>query len=101
MIESTDRTLLIKKDVCIYKIPPMRNSYGHKAADWNVNQPSFTGLLRIIGCEKVVKLRMEDQNDGKLFAEAIVSQYPGPCVLPTTDSSRYFAIKISNENGRL
>ncbi|KAF0989963.1 hypothetical protein HZS_7854 [Henneguya salminicola] len=65
MIESTDRTLLIKKDVCIYKIPPMRNSYGHKAADWNVNQPSFTGLLRIIGCEKVVKLRMEDQNDGK------------------------------------
>merc|ERR1712130_822147 len=42
----------------------------------------------------------EDRGSNELFAACPIDQYPGPAVEAVTDSSRYFVIKIVDDNGR-
>ncbi len=42
-----EQTLLTIKEAFIYKVPPLRTASGHRAEDWNLANPLFTGLIRV------------------------------------------------------
>lgn len=56
--------------------------------------------MKIISKGKVAFIKLEDKNSGELFAQAPVEQYPGCAVESVTDSSRYFVVRIQDDNGR-
>jgi len=99
-MDELERCLLVKQEVFVYKIPPLQSARGHKAADWNLSSPDWTGRLRIMETNRRVRLKLEDKNSGELFAACPVDAYPGPSVEAVTDSSRYFVLKIVADNGR-
>lgn len=70
-----------------------------RAADWNLNEPQWTGRMRLVakGIECILKL--EDKNTGELFAKCPIEAYPGVAVEAVSDSSRYFVIRIQDDNG--
>ncbi|XP_015274411.1 PREDICTED: adaptin ear-binding coat-associated protein 1 [Gekko japonicus] len=71
-----------------------------KASDWKLDQPDWTGRLRITSKGKIAYIKLEDKVSGELFAQAPMDQYPGIAVETVTDSSRYFVIRIQDGNGR-
>ncbi|CAJ0587199.1 unnamed protein product, partial [Mesorhabditis spiculigera] len=91
---------LVKPEVFIYRIPPLSTNKGHKAADWNLDTPDWTGRLRLVAIGKKLELRLEDKGSGQLYAKAPVESYPGVGVESVSDSSRYFVIRLVNENGQ-
>ena len=72
----------------------------YRAADWNLQEPSWTGRMRLVSQGDAVTLKLEDKITGELFAKCPIEQYPGIAVEPVTDSSRYFALRIQDDNGR-
>lgn len=94
-----ERTLLVKNEVFVFKIPPRASAKGYRAADWKLDAPDFTGRLRVLEKATKCEIRIEDRNSGQLFAACPVEHYPGVSVEPVTDSSRYFVICIQ-DSGR-
>nr|XP_060633970.1 adaptin ear-binding coat-associated protein 1 isoform X1 [Anolis sagrei ordinatus] len=92
--------LCVKPDVSVYRIPPRASNRGYRASDWKLDQPDWTGRLRITSKGKVAYIKLEDKVSGELFAQAPIDQYPGIAVETVTDSSRYFVIRIQDGNGR-
>uniref|UniRef100_A0A667GQM3 NECAP endocytosis associated 2 n=1 Tax=Lynx canadensis TaxID=61383 RepID=A0A667GQM3_LYNCA len=72
----------------------------NRAAEWQLDQPSWSGRLRITAKGQVAYIKLEDRTSGELFAQAPVDQFPGTAVESVTDSSRYFVIRIEDGNGR-
>ncbi|KAG9355798.1 hypothetical protein JZ751_000640 [Albula glossodonta] len=73
---------------------------GGKAADWKLDAPDWTGRMRITAKGKVAYIKLEDKISGELFAQAPIEEYPGIAVETVSDSSRYFVIRIQDDNGR-
>ncbi|NXV82520.1 NECP2 protein, partial [Atlantisia rogersi] len=71
-----------------------------RAAEWQLDQPAWSGRLRITAKGKTAFIKLEDKTSGELFAQAPVDQFPGMAVEGVTDSSRYFVIRIEDGNGR-
>ncbi|KAF1655701.1 Adaptin ear-binding coat-associated protein 2, partial [Eudyptes chrysocome] len=71
-----------------------------RAAEWQLDQPAWSGRLRITAKGKIAFIKLEDKTSGELFAQAPVEQFPGIAVESVTDSSRYFVIRIEDGNGR-
>ncbi|NXL68881.1 NECP2 protein, partial [Chordeiles acutipennis] len=71
-----------------------------RAAEWQLDQPAWSGRLRITAKGKLAFIKLEDKTSGELFAQAPVEQFPGIAVESVTDSSRYFVIRIEDGNGR-
>ncbi|XP_072035927.1 adaptin ear-binding coat-associated protein 2-like [Amphiura filiformis] len=91
--------LCVKPEVHVYKIPPRSSNRGYRAADWKLDQPDWTGRLKVVAKGNECFVKLED-NKGELFAQAPVDSYPGIAVEAVIDSSRYFCIRIQNESGR-
>jgi len=100
MSEDYESVLLVKHEVFVYKIPPLASARGHKAADWKLDSPDFVGRLRLVSRGKNLDLKLEDKSSGDLFAKCPVDKYPGTSIEPVTDSSRYFVIRLQDDNGR-
>ena len=98
-MDDLERTLLVKPEVFVYKIPPRTSAKGYRAADWKLDAPDWTGRLRCIEKNSKCEIRLEDKNSGELFAACPVENYPGTSVEAVTDSSRYFVICIQ-DSGR-
>uniref|UniRef100_A0A8C2NAT3 Adaptin ear-binding coat-associated protein 1 n=1 Tax=Capra hircus TaxID=9925 RepID=A0A8C2NAT3_CAPHI len=96
-----ESVLCVKPDVSVYRIPPRASNRGYRASDWKLDQPDWTGRLRITSKGKVAYIKLEDKVSGELFAQAPVEQYPGIAVETVTDSSRYFVIRIQDGTGIL
>lgn len=47
-----------------------------------------------------LNLKLEDKISGQLFANCPVEAYPGVAIEPVSDSSRYFVLRIQDDNGR-
>ncbi|KAM9270280.1 adaptin ear-binding coat-associated protein 2 isoform 3-T4 [Morus bassanus] len=77
----------------------LKNSSG-RAAEWQLDQPAWSGRLRITAKGKIAFIKLEDKTSGELFAQAPVEQFPGIAVESVTDSSRYFVIRVEDGNGR-
>ncbi|XP_060102150.1 adaptin ear-binding coat-associated protein 1 isoform X1 [Heteronotia binoei] len=95
-----ESVLCVKPDVSVFRIPPRASNRGYRASDWKLDQPDWTGRLRITSKGKIAYIKLEDKVSGELFAQAPIDQYPGIAVETVTDSSRYFVIRIQDGNGR-
>ncbi|XP_028854531.1 adaptin ear-binding coat-associated protein 2 [Denticeps clupeoides] len=90
----------LKPEVHVYRIPPRASNRGYRAADWKLDEPAWSGRMKITSKGKVAFIKLEDKSTGELFAQAPVEQYPGCAVEAVTDSSRYFVLRIEDGNGR-
>lgn len=99
--ESFEHTLLVVREVFIYKIPPRSTSGGYKCGEWLLSDKIWSGRLRVVSCKDRCEIRLEDPNSGELFAACFV--HPGKrdnSVEPALDSSRYFVLKIEDGTGK-
>ncbi|XP_068699590.1 adaptin ear-binding coat-associated protein 1-like isoform X2 [Montipora foliosa] len=99
-MDDYESVLCVKNECFIYKIPPRTSNRGYRAADWKLDQPDWTGRVRVCAKGKECYIKIEDKNSGKLFAKCPVDDYPGIAVEAVLDSSRYFVLKIVNDNGQ-
>ncbi|XP_028302805.1 adaptin ear-binding coat-associated protein 2 [Gouania willdenowi] len=97
---SYESMLCVKPEVHVYRIPPRASNRGYRAADWKLDEPAWSGRMKITAKGKMAFIKLEDKNTGELYAQAPVEQYPGCVVEAVTDSSRYFVIRIEDGNGR-
>lgn len=99
--EAFEHTLLVVREVSVYKIPPRTTSGGYKCGEWLQSDKIWSGRLRVVSCKDRCEIRLEDPNSGDLFAACFV--YPGQrenSVESTLDSSRYFVLKIEDGQGK-
>jgi hypothetical protein len=90
-------TVLNKRDVLVYQIPPASSSSGHKADDWK--KCIWRGRCRVVGKGKELSIKMLDNSDGKLFAQCTIPNGDHEkYVERVIDSSRYFVLKITNKD---
>lgn len=88
-------TLLNKRDVLVYQIPPASSSSGHKADDWKTC--IWRGRCRVAGRGKDLTIKMIDASTDKLFAQCLIPNGDHEkYVERVVDSSRYFVLKITN-----
>eukprot|EP00245_Coleochaete_scutata_P005540 TRINITY_DN19185_c0_g1_i1.p1 TRINITY_DN19185_c0_g1~~TRINITY_DN19185_c0_g1_i1.p1 ORF type:complete len:315 (-),score=48.06 TRINITY_DN19185_c0_g1_i1:662-1606(-) len=98
--EASEHTLLVVREVNVYKIPPRPTSGGYKCAEWLVGDKIWTGRLRVVSLKDRCEIRLEDPNNGELFAACPV--LPGKreaTVENVSDSSRYFVLRIEDGRG--
>ncbi|KAI9119101.1 hypothetical protein K1719_009776 [Acacia pycnantha] len=99
--EALEHTLLVVREVSVYKIPPRTTSGGYKCGEWLQSDKIWSGRLRVVSCKDRCEIRLEDPNTGELFAACFV--YPGQrenSVESVLDSSRYFVLKIEDGLGK-
>ncbi|KAK6940638.1 NECAP, PHear domain [Dillenia turbinata] len=99
--ESFEHTLLVVREVSVYKIPPRSTSGGYKCGEWLQSDKIWSGRLRVVSCKDLCEIRLEDPNSGELFAACFV--HPGQrenSVETVLDSSRYFVLKIEDGRGK-
>ncbi|OIV90526.1 hypothetical protein TanjilG_32403 [Lupinus angustifolius] len=99
--EALEHTLLVVREVSVYKIPPRTTSGGYKCGEWLQSDRIWSGRIRVVSCKDRCEIRLEDPNSGDLFAACFV--YPGQrevAVEPVLDSSRYFVLKVENGQGK-
>ncbi|KAK7267405.1 hypothetical protein RIF29_20079 [Crotalaria pallida] len=99
--EAFEHTLLVVREVSVYKIPPRTTSGGYKCGEWLQSDKIWSGRIRVVSCKDRCEIRLEDPNSGDLFAACFV--YPGQrdaAVEPVLDSSRYFVLKIEDGQGK-
>lgn len=112
-----ERILLVKHEVFVFRIPPLGVNKGHKAAEWNLDKPDWTGRLKLVSIGEKLELRLEDKNTGihhsymfvflfikndlgLLYAKAPIAESNGVDFEAVTDSSRYFVIRLQNDSGQ-
>uniref|UniRef100_A0A8D0B9F6 NECAP endocytosis associated 2 n=1 Tax=Salvator merianae TaxID=96440 RepID=A0A8D0B9F6_SALMN len=95
-----ESVLCVKPEVHVYRLPPRASNRGYRAAEWQLDQPAWSGRMRITARGNVAYIKLEDKTSGELFAQAPVDQFPSVAVEGVTDSSRYFVIRIEDGNGR-
>lgn len=96
-----ERTLMMKQEVLIYKIPAAQigdSEKGWMATGWSLDKPDWTGKLRLVAKGTHCVLKLEEKGGNKPFAHVEVDTYPGPAVITVSDSSRYFVIKTNNHD---
>ncbi|XP_017542363.1 adaptin ear-binding coat-associated protein 2 [Pygocentrus nattereri] len=98
--DTYESVLCVKPEVHVYRIPPRATNRGYRASEWKLDEPAWSGRMKITAKAKIAYIKLEDKNTGELFAQAPVEQYPGSAVEAVTDSSRYFVIRIDDGNGR-
>lgn len=55
--------------------------------------------MRLLSKGKECAIKLEDKTTGELFAKCPIDAYPGIAIEPVTDSSRYFVLRIQDDNG--
>ncbi|XP_066253171.1 NECAP-like protein CG9132 [Euwallacea similis] len=99
-METYESVLLVKPEVYVFNIPPRYSNRGYRAADWNLAEPQWTGRMRLISKGTELAIKLEDKNSGELFAKCPIEAYPGVAIESVSDSSRYFVLRIQDDNGR-
>uniref|UniRef100_A0A3Q2YDE5 Adaptin ear-binding coat-associated protein 1 n=1 Tax=Hippocampus comes TaxID=109280 RepID=A0A3Q2YDE5_HIPCM len=94
-----ESVLCVKPEVNVYRIPPRSSNRAIRAADWKLDAPDWSGRMRVVARGKVAYVKLEDKISGELFAQAPVDEYPGIAVETVSDSSRYFVLRIQDDNG--
>lgn len=100
--EMFSHTLLVIREVAVYKIPPRPTSGGYKCGEWLQSDKIWSGRLRVVSSNNNrCEIRLEDPNSGDLFAACFIN--PGgreQAVEPALDSSRYFVLRIEDGRGK-
>ena len=118
--ETVTRVLYSTPLVHVYAIPPLQSNRGHVASVWTSSPQNeiFTCGVRIVETSNssdisapspllkpplkteavTIDILLEDPNSSELFAGAPYTH--ASVVEPTTDSSRFFAVRVTGEGGR-
>lgn len=99
--ETFEHTLLVVREVSVYKIPPRASSGGYKCGEWLQSDKIWSGRLRVVSCGTRCEIRLEEPSSGELFAACFV--HPGQreqSVETVLDSSRYFVVRIEDGTGK-
>ncbi|KAJ6809590.1 uncharacterized protein M6B38_162220 [Iris pallida] len=99
--ESFEHTLLVVREVLVFKIPPRSTSGGYKCGEWLQSDKIWSGRLRVVSRRDRCEIRLEDPGSGDLFAACFV--LPGQregAVETVLDSSRYFVLRIEDGTGK-
>jgi adaptin ear-binding coat-associated protein 1/2 len=93
-----ESTILQIRECFVYQVPPLATGAGYKAKQWNLSQPLWSGQLavRTRGSHCFVRLL---NNDGSEFAVCPIrasKSGASQSVEKVLDSSRYFAMRISD-----
>jgi len=72
----------------------------NRAADWNLAEPEWTGRMKLVSKGNDCTIKLEDKNSGELFAKCPIETYPGIAIESVADSSRYFVLRIQDDNGK-
>ncbi|KAK1721042.1 hypothetical protein BDP67DRAFT_390754 [Colletotrichum lupini] len=108
--DAIQRILFIASGAHVYNIPPLTSNKGYTAAGWTDRQ-IFTARLRVLetAWETAAAARptpnhikvdivLEDPSNGQLFAAAPYTSINA--VEPVLDSSRFFAVRVMDGQGR-
>ncbi|XP_072831398.1 adaptin ear-binding coat-associated protein 2 isoform X1 [Vicugna pacos] len=60
-----ESVLCVKPEVHVYRIPPRATNRGYRAAEWQLDQPSWSGRLRITAKGQVAYIKLEDRTSGR------------------------------------
>merc|ERR1711874_200395 len=92
-----ERSLLVKAECLVYRIPPQTKAAGWKANDWNLKKPDWNGKMKLVTMGKGAKIKLVEKDNDSLFRECPIETYPGLAIQSVTDSSRYFVIKVTED----
>ncbi|WAR14458.1 NECP2-like protein [Mya arenaria] len=76
-----ESVLCVKPTVHVFRIPPRPSNRGYRASDWKLDQPDWTGRMRVVAKGRDLSIKLEDKTS-------------------VMDSSRYFVLRIMDDNGR-
>jgi len=94
--EDLEFTLLNKYQSKVYPIPPAVSADGHRASDWK--ESIWIGRCKIVGKGKTLTIKLVDSATDSLFAQCVIPNGEHEkYVEPVVDSSRYFVLKITND----
>lgn len=57
--------------------------------------------MRLAAKGTALNLKLEDKTTGALFANCPIDTYPGVAIESVSDSSRYFVIRVQDDNGNI
>lgn len=57
--------------------------------------------MRLVAKGVQCNLKLEDKTTGALFANCPIETYPGVAIEAVSDSSRYFVIRVQDDNGKI
>ncbi|VDM69174.1 unnamed protein product [Strongylus vulgaris] len=66
MEEEYESIALVKPEIFVYRIPPLGTNRGHKAADWKLDAPDWTGRMKLVAIGRRLELRLEDKTTALL-----------------------------------
>lgn len=55
--------------------------------------------MRLVAKGNECTMKLEDKTTGELFAKSPIEQYPGIAIEAVNDSSRYFVVRIQDDDG--
>lgn len=110
LCNSIEQKVLQAKECFVYKVPPLKSASGHRAEDWNLATPLFTGLLRVFQADEKLRLAIYSYKDSKSLASTddnlqLFGECPiflkahgdiAPFVDAVIDSSRYYVVRIKD-----
>eukprot|EP00128_Syssomonas_multiformis_P014794 Colp12_sorted_trinity150504_noHs@27391 len=91
-----ETTLFVRPEVFVYRLPPRVTNKGHKAAEWDLTNPMWSGRIRVTAKGPTATIRLEDKNNGDLFAQSPIEDWPSAAIEQVLDSSRYFVLRITD-----
>jgi hypothetical protein len=98
-----DTVLFVARECFVYRVPPRASTAGYKAGEWgDMEAFLWKGRLRIMEKGDQCSIRLEDGENGELFAECPYD-ITGTSVEPVLDSSRYFVLRVESQgpNGQM
>mmetsp|Transcript_3090 Transcript_3090/g.8501 ORF Transcript_3090/g.8501 Transcript_3090/m.8501 type:complete len:228 (+) Transcript_3090:123-806(+) len=93
--EVIERVRCVIKDAHVFKLPPRAQSGGWRGADWS--DEVWQGTVKVVERGEMTLVLLVDRTSGDIFA---VCPIKDGAVDRCVDSSRYFVLRIENENGR-
>lgn len=70
-ISHFEQIILNVQECFVYRIPTMRSASGHRAEDWSLASPQFTGALRIYQSDLKLRIALFTYNDPTTLSMAV------------------------------
>lgn len=102
--DAIQRILFLAPKAHVYAVPPLASTKGYTASSWTSapQNPIFTARVRLVETAHNDTLKadvvLEDPSSGELFAAAPYTDEG--TVEPVLDSSRFFALRVRDPEGR-
>lgn len=105
-----ESTVLNIPEVFVYKVPPLRSASGHRAEDWGLGSPLFTGVMKVYQADIKLRICIYSFKDPKtlntaaenliFFGQCPIDVKPKEDITPfvdaVIDSSRYYVLRIKD-----